>query len=592
MAATQLPDDIISEILTHLLEYSDELFSDYSGKALLEPSYSSSNYLRVCKAWLCVSTPLLYKVVILRTTAQAEVLKGVVQSNKEFGLFIRKLRVEGGFGDSMHTILKYAPNITDLFLTLDIWGTDDTQGLCSGLPLISPHRIIAVDAIENSNEEKSYRSPNRPATQLLEALVELIPQWDKLETFYFPYIATVGRVFHPHPVLTARAEALASALARSPSLENLSMCEGDGLPAYIRQLVDVPSLQSLRFVPPNDRVDDWTLGHLCRIRDGIRSELNSDPRLNALVTYADLPQTITDPSRFRSLSQPRLRLASEDPAAARVFDLPQLTSLAESSGRTLEELNVTLRPRGFGQGLERTTKDPSESLNPLILAPFIALTRLTWNASALISFLAPPPGFSALHNLETLSIENESPSVLDIGLHLPLTSLRVVDISKYADVPASINFLQRHGSKLLHLSAPLEFLIEVNVFDLCTSLHTLSVLTLHSDSHSQVRALMENFFAASTPHPVLTQIRFDIRYSNDPIKPPVITMFERLEPERFPTLKEIQFTCLRWPTSEEAVRRSKWIQLSEVLRPKGIRLVDANGIGGTGTRVERILRSG
>jgi hypothetical protein len=112
-------------------------------------------------------------------------------------------------------------------------------------------------------------------------------------------------------------------------------------------------------------------------------------------------------------------LASEDPAAAQVFDLPQLTSLAESSGRTLEELEVTLRPRGFGQGLERTTKDPRESLNPLILAPVIALTRLTWNASALISFLAPPPGFSALHNLETLSIENESPSVLDIGLHLP-----------------------------------------------------------------------------------------------------------------------------------------------------------------------------
>ncbi|KAJ7909470.1 hypothetical protein B0H13DRAFT_1559103, partial [Mycena leptocephala] len=78
---------------------------------------SSSNYLRVCKAWLCVSTPLLYKVVILRTTTQAEALKVVVQSNNEFGLFIRKLRVEGGFGDSMHT-LKYAPNITDLFLTL------------------------------------------------------------------------------------------------------------------------------------------------------------------------------------------------------------------------------------------------------------------------------------------------------------------------------------------------------------------------------------------------------------------------------------------------------------------------------------------
>ncbi|KAJ7836969.1 hypothetical protein B0H13DRAFT_2288029 [Mycena leptocephala] len=432
--ARQLPDEIISEILTPLLEYSDELFSDYSGKALLEPGYSSSNYLRVCKAWLCV--------------------------------------------------------------------------------------------------------------------------WDKLQTFHFPYIATVGRVFYPHPVLSARAEALALALVKSPSLENLSMCEGDGLPAYIRQMVDVPSLKSLHFIPPpTDRVGDW-MDHWCRIRDGIRIEVNSDPKLNALVTYADSPSTTIDPSR--SLSQPRLRLASEDPAAARVFNLTQLTSLAESSGRTLEELEVTLRPRGFGQGLERTTKEPREPLNPLILAAFVTLTRLTWNASVWISFSTPPFGFSALHNLKTLSIENESPSVLDIGLHLPLNSLRVVDLSRYADITASIGFLQRHGSKLLHLSASLQLLIEVN-------------------------ALMENFFAASTPHPAFAKLRFDSRLFNDSIGPPVITMFERLEPERFPTLKEIQFTCLRWPTSEEAVRRSKWIQLSEVLRTKSIRLVDANGIGGTDT---------
>jgi hypothetical protein len=96
-------------------------------------------------------------------------------------------------------------------------------------------------------------------------------------------------VFYPHPVLNERAEALALALVKSPSLENLSMCEGDGLPAYIRQIFDVPSLKSLRFIPPpTDRVGDW-MDNWCRIRDGIRTEVNGDPRLNALVTYADPP---------------------------------------------------------------------------------------------------------------------------------------------------------------------------------------------------------------------------------------------------------------------------------------------------------------
>lgn len=31
------------------------------------------------------------------------------------------------------------------------------------------------------------------------------------------------------------------------------------------------------------------------------------------------------------------------------------------------------------------------------------------------------------------------------------------------------------------------------------------------------------------------------------------------------------------------VGKNKWIPLSEVLRPKGIKLTDLNGVGGTGT---------
>ncbi|KAJ7911337.1 hypothetical protein B0H13DRAFT_1546862, partial [Mycena leptocephala] len=76
---------------------------------------SSSTYLLVCKAWLRVSTPLLYNVVILRTTARAEALQVSLKSHREFGLFIKKIAC---FGDAMHTIFQCAPNITDLFFTL------------------------------------------------------------------------------------------------------------------------------------------------------------------------------------------------------------------------------------------------------------------------------------------------------------------------------------------------------------------------------------------------------------------------------------------------------------------------------------------
>ncbi|KAJ7430446.1 hypothetical protein B0H11DRAFT_1610683, partial [Mycena galericulata] len=140
--ADRIPYEIISEILSPLLKHSDDVFSDTSEKPLLSHGYSSSTYLLVCKSWLDVSTPLLYNVVILRTTSQAEALGKVLQTHPEIGLFIRKLRVEGGFGRIMHAILKCAPNITDLFLSLLIWGKDDSTGLCAGLPLINPQRII------------------------------------------------------------------------------------------------------------------------------------------------------------------------------------------------------------------------------------------------------------------------------------------------------------------------------------------------------------------------------------------------------------------------------------------------------------------
>jgi hypothetical protein len=174
MAANQVPDEILSQILTPLLEHPDEVFRDQSAKPLLDPGFSSSSYLLVCKAWLRMSTPLLYKTVVLRTTAQAEALLAVLTCNRQFGLFIAKLRVEAGFPSAIHTILKFAPKITDLYLTLYIWASDDVGGLCSGLSLINPRRVIFHDAVPNTPKK------NKQTEQLFSALLELVPKWDKL----------------------------------------------------------------------------------------------------------------------------------------------------------------------------------------------------------------------------------------------------------------------------------------------------------------------------------------------------------------------------------------------------------------------------
>src|ERR1700761_8680417 len=97
MSDNSLPDEIISEILSPALKVADDVFSDTSRVSPFSNySESTSAYLLVCKSWLRVATPLLYHVVVLRSTAQAKALAGALSMNNALGQFIKKLRVEGG----------------------------------------------------------------------------------------------------------------------------------------------------------------------------------------------------------------------------------------------------------------------------------------------------------------------------------------------------------------------------------------------------------------------------------------------------------------------------------------------------------------
>ncbi|KAJ7896796.1 hypothetical protein B0H14DRAFT_2233645, partial [Mycena olivaceomarginata] len=95
-----LPDEIISEILSPALKVSDEVFS-HTSRVSPFSKYSefTSAYLLVCKSWLRIATPLLYNVVILRSKAQVKALSLALAGNKVLGKFIKKLRVEGGYGE-------------------------------------------------------------------------------------------------------------------------------------------------------------------------------------------------------------------------------------------------------------------------------------------------------------------------------------------------------------------------------------------------------------------------------------------------------------------------------------------------------------
>ena len=161
--ANILPDELIKEILTPALKVPDILFSDTSPRSPFSTySSSTSAYLTVAKGWLRVATPLLYHVVILRSKAQAQALETTLRRNPQLGTYIKKLRIEGGYGMAVCSIIKAAPNLTDLFLSLEIWSADSISGLSRGLPKINPTRVILQDPLHGGT------------TALIDILFELV----------------------------------------------------------------------------------------------------------------------------------------------------------------------------------------------------------------------------------------------------------------------------------------------------------------------------------------------------------------------------------------------------------------------------------
>ncbi|KAJ7465279.1 hypothetical protein FB451DRAFT_1263166 [Mycena latifolia] len=236
--ADNVPDEILSEILSPALRVSDEAFSSTSyDSTFMSFSESSSAYLLVSKAWLRVATPLLYNVVVLRSKAQAQALAAVLKSNPDLGRFIKKLRVEGGYAISMHKILQASINITDLFLSLNIV-SDNACGLCRGLHLISPSRVII------HGPRWSGLSP--AALKLIETLEKCIQTWKKLAVCDIP--SSLG---------TSTMLTISNALSKAPNLVCLVISSFTGTPGpwginqYVRIIATNPSLKSIRLNPPS-----------------------------------------------------------------------------------------------------------------------------------------------------------------------------------------------------------------------------------------------------------------------------------------------------------------------------------------------------
>jgi hypothetical protein len=174
MMVNNFPNELIREILLLVFDIPDEMFRDLSETSpFSRPSHlSTSSVLGVCKRWMNVGIPLLYRVVVLRSKAQACALRHILRKHNELGVYIEKLRVEGGYGPAMGIIINAAPNITDLCISFDIQESDSVSGLCCSLASINPCCVVVLPPVV------SWISA--PLVELLTTLKVCLGSWTNL----------------------------------------------------------------------------------------------------------------------------------------------------------------------------------------------------------------------------------------------------------------------------------------------------------------------------------------------------------------------------------------------------------------------------
>ncbi|KAK7048807.1 F-box domain-containing protein [Favolaschia claudopus] len=668
MSDTALPDEIISEILSPALKVSDNVFSDTSEVSpFANFSVSTSAYLVVCKSWLRVATPHLYHTVIIRSKAQAKALSVALSKNKELGRFIKKLRVEGGYGEPMHVIMRCAPNITDIFLSLEIYSSDSTSGLCKGLRLINPTRLILRDVQDKTLENKSL-------SQLLDAMYKLIPeQWDRLRVFHCPYVnATEHALLATLPLIKSKrlrtlfvpnidAVAWCYVVFQDSPLEVIHIDKFDANDDSLDHLLfdKYPALEDLLKFPADASCGGDTVPVIAPASNPLFVPLENAPAaaqdaIWARVLYFamsnrkhgadDLPRAalLTVSKTFHRLGLPHycadmtLRHSTDvkklgsivlkygwlgPKLRTLVFDY--LESLLDcdyksedgSRGWALKLLSRTSGLVRFGPAIEpnpshtgcfgfdatiswdgfealakcaaarlqefstRVASRRKHRVSSTVFNDFTALRTLRWICQAEFTDIHAA-SVDALANLEELWITEEADSsVLSVLSRMKLQSLqRFFHVTRET---SCTEFLRAHGSKLTEvailaqeLSAP-----GFDVYSLCPHLHTIAFVV--GSGAKRVPAIKDILPRQTTPS--LSKIIMEPPELMTPLhkdKERIAAwdiFFTNFQSRRLPNLREIEFKCFTWPTTERDIAKNCWVRWAEGLVSQNINLLDRTG---------------
>ncbi|RDX45155.1 hypothetical protein OH76DRAFT_1444939 [Lentinus brumalis] len=117
-----IPNELLEAILFHALTIPTAVFEAWRTHRTFcgSPRSGVSSLLLVSKRWHTLGTSPLYESAILRTSTQVQAFAQTLTDRKDKqrtpGRYLRRLRIEEGFGGAAINVLTAAPGITTLYL--------------------------------------------------------------------------------------------------------------------------------------------------------------------------------------------------------------------------------------------------------------------------------------------------------------------------------------------------------------------------------------------------------------------------------------------------------------------------------------------
>ncbi|KAJ7606203.1 hypothetical protein FB45DRAFT_878708 [Roridomyces roridus] len=402
---SNIPDEILQEIFTPVLSVPEETFSSHRrgyvpSEALDAPS---SSILLVCKTWLRIATPLLYEVAIISSSSrgQAQALKLALRSNPELGRLIKKIRVEGGYGTSMHTILHF-----------EIRQESSQSRHLELRETFIPQRYHTPIHFDHCVQSVSERNPTQRAAS------QAVDQFGfSSKAFVYPTLL----VADPKLLDTICDRVLFHLFQNSDSLgaDLVHSHSGDD---------DDTDMES----PP--AASSYLL--VCK-----RFMLTSRPSLRLHVRRIHL-EILDFNARDRVDTVPFEEIVGRLPGLLEVkFDhctwSPRIIgALANHCGTNLQTFRVSI------------VGSREETINPSIFAQFPQIRSFSWNSNIAFN----PVGVANLTNvfsqLEELWIDEAHPSFHTVMSQMRLPSLRTLNFWKHSTTIPQDSIIQIHGGKL------------------------------------------------------------------------------------------------------------------------------------------------